>query len=112
MAIESSPNVHGMARQISVDTGVGKADSDGPKSATATRIQNATYCCHRLPCRPYSSRRASRVIWTACGSDCEKRVAAAIAAMIGSIGVAWVTKKAMLMPTKTTRTNWPNRLRT
>ena len=39
-------------------------------------------------------------------------VAAEIVCSIGSIGVMWVTKKAMLMPMKITSTNWASRLPT
>ena len=48
----SSPTVQGMARQIRVETGVGKADSDGPKSPTTTRRQNDRYCSTGDPSRP------------------------------------------------------------
>ena len=44
--------VHGNARRIRSDTGVGNADSDGPKSSTATRFQKTTYCSQMPPCRP------------------------------------------------------------
>ena len=43
MATSSSPTVHGRARPINVDTGVGKAESDGPKSATRIRFQKTMY---------------------------------------------------------------------
>ena len=36
--------------------------------------------------------------------------AAVIDCSTGSIGVAWVTTKAMLMPMKTTSANWPRRV--
>ena len=37
-----SPAVHGRARQIRTDTGVGKADSDGPKSPTTRTTASGT----------------------------------------------------------------------
>ena len=48
----SSDTVQGSARPISTDTGVGKADSEGPKSPNATRRQNEAYCSARPPSRP------------------------------------------------------------
>jgi hypothetical protein len=37
---DSSPTVQGSARPIRVETGVGNAESDGPKSPTRMRFQN------------------------------------------------------------------------
>ena len=47
-----SPIVHGNARSIRTETGVGKADSDGPKSPTTIRFQNTTYWLQGLPSSP------------------------------------------------------------
>ena len=47
-----SPTVQGSARPIRIETGVGNADSDGPKSPTRMRFQNTTYWPHRLPSSP------------------------------------------------------------
>ncbi len=44
--------VQGRARQISVETGVGKAESDGPKSSTARRSQKCRYCCTGVASSP------------------------------------------------------------
>ncbi len=52
VATESRPNVHGSARQTRVETGVGKAESDGPKSNTTIRFQKVTYCCQRRALKP------------------------------------------------------------
>ena len=75
VAKNSRPAVHGSARQISTDTGVGNADSDGPKSPSATRFQNTAYCCSRPPCRPYSSRSDWRISAIASGLVLPKVVA-------------------------------------
>ena len=48
VATTSRPIVQGRAFQIRNDTGVGKAESDGPKSATRTRCQKSTYCSHSV----------------------------------------------------------------
>jgi hypothetical protein len=106
----SSATVHGSARAISVETGVGKADSDGPKSPTAMRRQKVTYWSHNPPCSPYSSLSDCRIISIASGLMLPNCVEAAIDCSTGSIGVAWVTTKAMLMPMKTTSANWPRRV--
>ena len=52
VATVSSPTVHGSARPTSVATGVGNADSDGPKSARRIRFQNTRYCSSGVPLRP------------------------------------------------------------
>jgi len=44
--------------------------------------------------------------WSVDGNGLE----AAIDCSTGSIGVAWVTTKARLMPMKTTSANWPSRV--
>ncbi len=46
------PTVHGRARRMICDTGVGKADSDGPRSPRARRDQKVRYCSKTLPCSP------------------------------------------------------------
>ena len=112
VATTSSATVQGRAFQIRVETGVGKADRDGPKSATSTRCQNWRYCSHSVPSRPYSSRSDWRSMSIASGLVLPNEVAAEIVCSIGSIGVMWVTKKAMLMPMKMTSRNWASRLPT
>ena len=109
MAKHSSPAVHGSARQISTETGVGNADSDGPKSPSAMRFQNTRYCCSRPPCSPYSSRSDWRISAIASGLVLPNDVLAAMVCSTGSIGVACVMKKVMLTPMNTTSTNWPSR---
>ena len=109
MAKHSSPAVHGSARQISTETGVGNADSDGPKSPSTMRFQNTRYWCASPPCSPYSSRSDWRISAIASGLVLPNEVLAAMVCSTGSIGVAWVMKKVMLTPMNTTSTNWPSR---
>ena len=90
VAVTSSPMVHGNARAISVETGVGKAESDGPKSATAMRRQKLTYCSNGPPVRPYSSRSDWRIMAIASGEVLPNEVTAAIDCSTGSIGVMCV----------------------
>src|SRR5688572_27959181 len=101
--------VHGRARAISVDTGVGKADSDGPKSAMATRRQKFTYCSSGPPVSLYSSRSEPRIRAIASGEVLPKKVTAAIDCSTGSIGVAWVMTYVRLMPINTTSRHWVSR---
>src|ERR1700722_18873474 len=86
--VESNPTVHGSAWPIRVETDVGKAESEGPKSPMASRFQKVRYCCQRVPSIPYSSRNAFRMISTARGSDWPNWVTELIACSTGSIGVA------------------------
>ena len=81
--------VQGSARRISSDTGVGKAESDGPKSPTMIRLQNDRYCSHGVPVIPYNSRRDCRIVSIASGLVLPKEVKAEIVCSTGSIGVAW-----------------------
>ena len=97
-----------MARQISTDTGVGNADSDGPKSPSAMRFQN-TVLVQKAACRPYSSRSDWRISAIASGLVLPKVVLAAMVCSTGSIGVACVMKNVMLTPMNTTSRNWPIR---
>ena len=43
-------------------TGVGKLDSDGPKSAVTIRRQKLAYCSKGPPVKPYNSRSDSRIL--------------------------------------------------
>ncbi|GIV69559.1 MAG: hypothetical protein KatS3mg048_2421 [Caldilinea sp.] len=67
----SRPNVQGIAVARSWITGVGKEESDGPKSPRSRRPQKARYCSHTLPDRPYISVSASRMAMIASGLTCE-----------------------------------------
>ena len=70
--------------------GSGTRTSDGPKSPTATRRQNRTYCTAGLSPVPYSARNASRIVAIASGLVLPKEVAAEMVCSTGSIGVAWL----------------------
>ena len=52
VAMIRRPAVHGRAFWMITMTGVGKAESDGPKSPTSTRPQKVKYCSSRLPSVP------------------------------------------------------------
>jgi hypothetical protein len=57
----------GWARPIRTETGVGKDDSEGPKSAERMRCQYIKYCSISGPPVPYSSCSAARIMATASG---------------------------------------------
>ena len=110
--VSNSPTVQGRARPIRTETGVGKEDSEGPKSAERMRCQYVKYCSISGPPVPYSSRRATRIMATASGLLCPMAVIPAIIWSTGSIGVRCVMKKVSEMPMKTTRMNCAKRFRT
>ena len=52
VASVSRPTVQGSARPMTVITGVGNAESEGPKSPRTTRLQKAKYCSSSDPSVP------------------------------------------------------------
>ena len=81
--------VHGNARAISAETGVGKAESEG-RSRTSNAAPEIEYCSKGPPVSPYSSRSDWRIMAIASGEVLPNEVTAAIDCSTGSIGVMCV----------------------
>ena len=82
--------VHGRARAISVDTGVGKAESDGPKSARQDAPPEGRVLLERRAAQAVELAQRRAHLLDRLGAVLPKEVATEIDCSTGSIGVACV----------------------
>src|SRR5262249_29837465 len=108
VAEPNKPIVQGRPSRMICVTGVGKAPSDGPRSARSRRAQKRPYCSSGVPCSPYRSVRVARNVSIALGSrrlvDTRRSVCST-----GSVGSSLGMVKVTVVPTAITTAHWSRR---